>query len=239
VKILIVDDEPLARARLRRLLAQLRPQAQLLEAADGGSALALVDAEHPELLLLDVRMPGQDGLAVAAALAERAAPPAVVFCTAYDEYALQALDNRAIGYLLKPVREADLRRALDNAVRLNSAQIAALRGEDGRRDIVSVGHRGLQTLPFADIRCFVAEDKYVRALAPQGEILVNDTLKDLEAEFGARLLRVHRNALVARAHLCGLRREGGSWVAELQGVDLRPQVSRRHLSGLKAALLGG
>lgn len=238
MKILIVDDEPLARARLRRLLERLRPRAQLLEAGDGAAALALVEAQEPELLLLDVRMPGEDGLALAARLARVEAPPAVVFCTAYDEYALQALDHRAIAYLLKPVREGELERALLSAVRLNRAQLAALQGEGGRRDIVSAGHRGLETLPAAEVRCFVAEDKYVRAVAPQGEILISDTLKELETEFGARLLRVHRNALVARAHLCALRREGQGWVAELAGVALRPQVSRRHLAGIKAALGG-
>ena len=238
MKILIVDDEPLARARLRRFLDRLRPEAQLLEACDGAAALAMVEQQQPDLLLLDVRMPGKDGVAVAAELAQRAEPPAVVFCTAYDEYALQAFDHQAIAYLLKPVREAELARALDNAVRLNRVQLAALQGDAGRREIVSAGHRGLETLSVEDIRCFVAEDKYVRAVAAQGDMLISESLKDLESEFASRLLRVHRNALVARAHLRALRRDTEGWAVELEGVSLRPQVSRRHLAAIKAAITG-
>jgi two-component system response regulator AlgR len=146
-------------------------------------------------------MPGRDGIDVAAALASQAEAPAVVFCTAYDEYALQALNQQAMAYLLKPVREEDLERALASAVRVNRAQLAALRDDaPGRAEITSSGHSSVQTLPVADIRCFVAEDKYLRAVAPQGEMLISEALKDLEQEFGGRFLRVHRNALVrARA----------------------------------------
>jgi two-component system response regulator AlgR len=237
LRILIVDDEPLARDRLRRLLEHLRPEARISEARNGDEALAQVRSEQPELVLLDVRMPGRDGIDVAAALASQAEAPAVVFCTAYDEYALQALNQQAMAYLLKPVREEDLERALASAVRVNRAQLAALRDDaPGRAEITSSGHSSVQTLPVADIRCFVAEDKYLRAVAPQGEMLISEALKDLEQEFGGRFLRVHRNALVARAHLTRLRRSGAAWVAELDGVSEAPVVSRRHLARLRAVL---
>lgn len=240
MKVLIVDDEPLARDRLRRLMLRLRPQARLLEAGNGREALAVVDQSDPELVLLDVRMPEMDGVAVATQLATLPRPPAVIFCTAYDEYALEALNQNAIAYLLKPVREAALQRALENAVRINRAQLAALRGDSGgRSEICSSSHHGVAALAVDDIRCFLAEDKYLRAVAPEEEILINETLKDLEREFGDRFLRVHRNALVARRHLRRLRRTASGWVVELTGVDPAPAVSRRHLAAIKAAIAAG
>ena len=117
MKILLVDDEPLARDRLRRLLQRLRPEAEVIEAGSGEDALALLAREDPSLVLLDVRMPGMDGIEVAAALDRLPAPPAVIFCTAYDEYALDALRHQAVAYLLKPVRETELARALATAGR--------------------------------------------------------------------------------------------------------------------------
>ncbi|HBM83567.1 MAG TPA: DNA-binding response regulator [Halieaceae bacterium] len=242
MKVLLVDDEPLARERLRRLLQRLRPEACVIEADSGEAALALLAKEDPALVLLDVRMPGMDGIEVAAAMDRLPAPPAVIFCTAYDEYALDALRHQAVAYLLKPVRESELARALATAGRVNRVQLAALSdGEPaGRSQVSSQGHRGLETLPIADIRCFIAEQKYVTAIAPGRELLIQDALKDLEQEFAADFLRVHRNALVARRHIQRLRRDtDGGWSVELDGVALRPQVSRRHLAALKARLQQG
>jgi two-component system response regulator AlgR len=247
VKVLVVDDEALARERLLRLLGRLRPEARCLQAADGEQALALVDRENPDLLLLDIRMPGLDGIEVATRLDAMASPPAVIFCTAYDEYALQALQHQAVAYLLKPVREADLTRALVAAGRVNRVQLASLReqgpaGETpaapGRSRVSSQTHRGLETMPVAEIRCFVAEQKYVTACSPAGELLIPDTLKDLEREFGGRFLRVHRNALVACEHIERLARDdSGVWHVVLRGVEMRPAVSRRHLAQAKQQLL--
>ncbi|HAN28041.1 MAG TPA: DNA-binding response regulator [Haliea salexigens] len=242
MKVLLVDDEPLARERLRRLLQRLRPEACVIEADSGETALALLAKEDPALVLLDVRMPGMDGIEVAAAMDRLPAPPAVIFCTAYDEYALEALRHQAVAYLLKPVRESELARALATAGRVNRVQLAALSdGEPaGRSQVSSQGHRGLETLPIADVRCFIAEQKYVTAVAPGRELLIQDALKDLEQEFAAEFLRVHRNALVARRHIQRLRRDTeGGWSVELDGVDLRPQVSRRHLAAVKARLQQG
>ncbi|MBM69589.1 MAG: DNA-binding response regulator [Haliea sp.] len=242
MKILLVDDEPLARDRLRRLLQRLRPEAEVIEAGSGEDALALLAREDPSLVLLDVRMPGMDGIEVAAALDRLPAPPAVIFCTAYDEYALDALRHQAVAYLLKPVRETELARALATAGRVNRVQLAALSdGEPaGRTQVSSQGHRGLETLPIAEVRCFIAGQKYVTAVAPERELLIQDALKDLEQEFATDFLRVHRNALVARRYIRRLRRDaGGSWSVELDGVALRPQVSRRHLADVKARLQQG
>ena len=242
-----MDDEALARERLLRLLGRLRPETRCLQAADGEQALALVERENPDLLLLDIRMPGLDGIEVATRLDAMASPPAVIFCTAYDEYALQALQHQAVAYLLKPVREADLTRALVAAGRVNRVQLASLREQGsaagtpaaaGRSRVSSQTHRGLETMPVAEIRCFVAEQKYVTACSPEGELLIPDTLKDLEREFGARFLRVHRNALVACEYIERLARDdSGVWHVVLRGVELRPAVSRRHLALAKQQLL--
>lgn len=239
MKVLIVDDEPLARERLQRLLGRVRPDCECRSADSGEAALVELARFEADLILLDVRMPGMGGLALAARLAEQEQPPAVVFCTAYDEYALDALRHQAVAYLLKPVREVELAQALTHAGRVNRAQVAALREEPagGRRQVSSQGHRGLETLPVAEIRCLVAEQKYVTAYAADRELLLPDSLKDLEQEFGDRFLRVHRNALVALAYVRRLVRDQEGWCVELEGTSLRPAVSRRHLAGVKERLL--
>jgi two-component system response regulator AlgR len=239
VKILLVDDESLARQRLCRLLQKLRPGAELLQAENGIEALRQVREQQPEIILLDIRMPELDGVAVAEQLTREESPPAVIFCTAFDEYALDALRNQAVAYLLKPVRERELERALEGAVRINRAQLQAIGFSDsGRQEVVSAGHRGVETLPVDQVRCFLAEDKYVRACSPQGDILIMDSLKELESEFAGCFLRVHRNALVALEHVLRLRRGEGGWIVELDGVAPRPAVSRRHLAEFKAAFKG-
>lgn len=238
MKILVVDDEPLARERLLRLLARIQPSATCLQAGDGVAAIALVATESPDLVLLDIRMPGKDGIEVATELDVLDSPPAIVFCTAYDEYALQALQHQAVAYLLKPVRQAELEQALASASRVNRLQLASLRSGGGPRSTVSSQtHRGIESLPIADIRCFLAEQKYVTAVAAGQELLIPDTLKDLEQEFGQSFVRTHRNALVALAYIERLVRDDKGWWVELQGVAQRPMVSRRHLAEVKERLL--
>ncbi len=244
MKILVVDDEPLARDRLQRLVAKLRPEARCLQAADGVAALELARRESPDLVLLDIRMPGMDGIEVAGRFGSLEHPPAVLFCTAYDEYALQALQQHAAAYLLKPVRSADLARALDAAGKVNRVQLAALQDatalgqSSGRNSVSSQGHRGVETMPVEDIRCFLAEQKYVTAVGPHGELMLTESLKDLEAEFGQRFLRVHRNALVALEYVVKLERDPGiGWHVVLDGVEHRPAISRRHLAEAKQRLL--
>tara|TARA_R110001599_G_scaffold351822_1_gene584711 strand:+ start:40639 stop:41388 length:750 start_codon:yes stop_codon:yes gene_type:complete len=249
VKILVVDDEALARERLLRLLEKSDPGVQCWQASNGAQALALVRTHSPDLLLLDVRMPGMSGIELATKLETEEQPPAVIFCTAYDEYALEALQHQAAAYLLKPVRERDLTRALATAGRLNRVQLAAL-VELGNVDagavpierglLASQTHRGVETMPVVDVRCLLAEQKYVTAHSPSGELLIPDTLKELEREFGQRFLRVHRNALVAVAHVVRLERdEQGPWYVVLNDVSQKPMVSRRHLTEVKQRLVAG
>jgi two-component system response regulator AlgR len=238
VRILVVDDEPLARERLLRLLEKVRPGARVEEAGNGVQALEVVASLQPELVLLDIRMPGMDGIAVASELQNLREPPAIIFCTAYDQYALQAMDHQAVAYLLKPVREEKLRDVLARAGRLNRLQLAALQGgEPGRSHLVSESRRGVETTPVDEVRCFIAEQKYVRAVHPGGSLLLSESLKELEEEFSGRFLRVHRNALVSLAHIDGLGRgTDDSWFVELDGIEERPAVSRRHLPEVKETL---
>ena len=252
MKILVVDDEQLARERLLRLLHRLQPAANCWQAASGEQALVLVERHQPDLLLLDVRMPGMSGIDLAARLDEQAQPPAVIFCTAFDQYALEALQHQAVAYLIKPVREAELARALAGAGRVNRVQLASLAavatpqeaGEHAsgapRTHLVSQTHRGVETMPVTDVRCLLAEQKYVTACSPTAQLLIPDTLKELEQEYGERFVRVHRNALVARAHIVRLQRdEDGTWYVVLDGVEQRPAISRRHLAEVKQRLVAG
>lgn len=244
MRILVVDDEPLARERLVRLLQRLRPDDELREAADGDEAIAVARAFGPDLVLLDVRMPGRDGIEAAAELDTLDNPPAIAFCTAYDEYALQAFQYHAVAYLLKPVRAADLAECLRSAGRVNRAQLARLQAspdatpDDGER-VSSHTHRGFESLSLKEIRCFIAEDKYVSAITPDSELTLSETLKELEERFDDRFVRIHRNALVALGHIERLERcKDGGWQVRLRDCDLKPAISRRHLSAVKRRFSG-
>ncbi len=238
MKILLVDDEPLARERLLRLLKKVRPGAEILQASSGVVAVNMVRETVPDLIFLDIRMPAMDGLEVASQLDTLEQAPAVIFCTAYDEYALEALKHQAVAYLLKPVRQAELVKALERAGRVNRMQLATLRGSGlARTQVSSQTHRGLETVALRDIECFLAEDKYVSAYTASGSLLIPDPLKDLESEFSHEFVRVHRNALVSLRHMLRLvRDDSGSWCVVLSGLGLRPGVSRRHLADAKKRL---
>jgi two-component system response regulator AlgR len=239
MKVLIVDDEPLARARLRRLLDGIADVQVVGEADNGERALAAAMHWQPQVVLMDIRMPGMDGLSAARELSQQPAPPAVVFCTAYDDYAVEAFDTNAIGYLLKPVKQDKLAQALAKAARLGHAQLAALPGigAPARSHISAKSRRGVELVAMAEVRYFIADHKYVTVYHCDGELLIDDTLKELEDEFGARLLRVHRNALVVVEHIQGLERvELGQFRIKLGGLGHGPQVSRRHLPAVRRAL---
>ncbi|MDX9875732.1 MAG: LytTR family DNA-binding domain-containing protein, partial [Spongiibacteraceae bacterium] len=213
------------------------------EAGNGDEALRACRALQPQLVLLDIRMPGRDGMAVARELAGWEQAPAVVFCTAYDEYAVDAFEANAIGYLLKPVNRDKLAQALQKARRLSAAELESVaepRPAAARRLHISArSRRGVELLPVEEARYFIADHKYVTVIHPGGELLIDDTLKELEQEFAPELLRVHRNALVALAHVQGLERvEAGQYRVRLAGVDQGPVVSRRHLPTVKKVLTG-
>jgi two-component system response regulator AlgR len=241
MNVLIVDDEPLARERLARLVGQLDGY-RVLEpgAGNGEEALALIDSLKPDIVLLDIRMPGLDGLQVAARLCEREAPPAVIFCTAHDEFALEAFQVSAVGYLVKPVRLEALEEALKKAERPNRVQLAALGrpAEDHAAPRSHIGARtrkGIDLIPLEQVIYFIADHKYVTLRHEHGEVLLDEPLKALEEEFGPRFVRIHRNALVARDRIERLQRTAlGHFQLYLRGLgDEALTVSRRHVAGVR------
>jgi len=242
MKVLIVDDEPLARRRLASLLAGIAGVEVVGEAADGQNALVAVDHHDPELVLLDIRMPGIDGLEVARRLALRDEPPAVVFCTAYDEHALAAFDAEAVDYLLKPVRRERLLGALERVRRFNgeiAAPAASTVGEAKRqRSHICARVRGeMKLVAISAVTHFLADAKYVEVHYDGGSVLIEDSLVSLEEEFGDRFVRVHRNCLVARERIDGLGKNGaGETVVRLRGSGECVEVSRRNLPQLRRLL---
>lgn len=236
MKVLIVDDEQLARQRLGRMVDDLDGYSVAGEAANGRLALEQAQQVAPDVVLLDIRMPGMDGLEAARHLSELPEPPAVIFCTAYEEHAVQAFDLQAVGYLLKPVRRDKLRDALSKAQRVNKAQLAALGGTDEQRrtHISARTRRGIELIAFEDVRYFQADQKYVTVRFVGGEVIIDETLRELEQEFAGHVLRIHRNCLVATAHIERLERGGpGQSQIHLRGVDEPLDVSRRHLSAVR------
>lgn len=242
MNIVIVDDEPLARDRLRRMVSALPGHQIVGQAGNGQEAIQVCEKTTPDVVLMDVRMPGMDGLAAAQHLAELDMPPAVIFCTAYDDYAVEAFSSQAMGYLLKPVKQEELAAALNRVRRLTKAQLAELQHNHqvpsgGRTHITSKNRRGIDLVPVAEIRLFQADHKYVTAYFSDGEALLDETLKELEDEFDGRFVRIHRNALIAVSHIEGLERNtDGQYHVRLTGIDIRPQVSRRHVSALRKLL---
>lgn len=245
MRILIVDDESLARDRLKRILLEQNEHEVLGEASNGQEALQKIDALHPDVVLLDIRMPGIDGLEVARHLVGMDEPPAVIFTTAYDEYALEAFKVHAVDYLLKPVRPERLSEALQKALKPNKVQWKSLnRKEDGtpkaRTHISSRTRRGIVLVPIGEIYYFRAEHKYVTVRHKEGEVLIEDTLKELETEFGERFLRVHRNCLVSMEHIQALEKNSsGQPCIRLRGVDETLDVSRRHVAKVRQIMSGG
>jgi len=248
VTVLIADDEPLARERLVRLIEKLAGYRLLQPSAcNGHEALELAQRLQPDVLLLDIRMPGLDGLQVAQQLCEREQAPAVIFCTAFDAFAVEAFKVSATGYLVKPVREEQLATALKNVARLNRAQLCALmdahsgnddeKNSDARSHINVQSHRGLELIALNTVFCFIAEQKYVTLRHEGGEALLDEPLKVLEEEFGERFVRIHRNALVARnrierLHRCPL----GQFQLYLRGLAEPLSVSRRHVAQLRSLM---
>ena len=242
MKVLIVDDEPLARDRLQRMVAAVTGYSVVGQAGNGQEAVDLAQRTSPDIVFMDVRMPGMDGLAAAQHLADLDVPPAVIFCTAYDDYAVEAFSSQAVGYLLKPVKKEELASALSRARKVNKAQLAELQQSPGipyggRTHITSRNRRGIDLVPVAEIRMFQADHKYVTAYYGEGEALLDETLKELEDEFEGCFVRIHRNALASIPHIEGMDRSSeGQYYLRLNGIDIRPQVSRRHVSALRKLL---
>lgn len=245
MKVLIVDDEPPARERLRQIVEDIDGYEVAGVAATGEEALRLVSAASPDIILLDIRMPGMDGIETARHLNKLEVPPAVVFTTAYDQYAIDAFEARAIGYVLKPVRRARLEGALAHASRLARSSLQLLGdGIGGKRLHVCAGSRDrLLLISIADIDFFCADQKYVAVHHDDGVSLIDDSLKSLEEEFADEFVRIHRGVLVAVARIESLARmsDGRLRVALRNGShhdDKQLIISRRHIADVRRRLKG-
>lgn len=242
MKVMVVDDEPLARSRLVRLLENLGGCEVVAEAGNGAQAVEQWQQHRPDVVLMDIRMPVMDGLNAARELAGEDEPPAVIFCTAYDDYAVQAFDANAVGYLLKPVNQTKLADALAKAQKLNRVQLNSLAGQNAeqRSHISARSLRGVTLIAITDVRYCVADQKYVTVYYVQdgqlAEVLIDEPLRDLESSFADQLVRVHRSALVSVAHLQGLEKTALGFRVKLAGVAEGPLVSRRHLAALRSLM---
>ena len=238
MKVLIVDDEAPARTRLQDMVGDLEHYEVCGLAANGSEAVEMASQHQPDVILMDIRMPGMDGLEAAHHLQAMEQPPAIVFTTAYNDYALQAFDMHAVDYLLKPVRQERLLEALLHAQRMSRVQIAALDAAEehpSARDRICARVRGnLQLIPVEDIRYFQADQKYVTVCTGELSVLIEETLKALEDEFADAFVRIHRNALVARHYITGMDKDDEGRVRVcLADVDTPLEVSRRHTAQIR------
>jgi len=248
MRVLIVDDEAPARDRLRQLVDDLDGYEVAGEAANGNEAVELAAAGKPDIVLLDIRMPGLDGIEAAHHMNASENPPAIVFTTAYDQYAIDAFDASAIGYVLKPVRRSRLEKALAQASRLAHStleDVAAAPGVESRRDHVCarIGER-LRLIPIDDIDYFRADQKYVAVHHSDGIDLIDESLKSLEEAFGDRFVRIHRSALAATAKIETLEKTpDGKCRVVLRGLSQDDDdgliISRRHVADVRRRLKGG
>jgi len=239
MNVLIVDDEQLARQRLRHMLSSMDYKV-IGEAETGEQALKQSQLNHPDIVLMDIRMPGMDGLEAASYINRLDNPPAIIFTTAYSDHALSAFESHAVDYLLKPIKQDLLLKALEAAKRVTRAQLSNLRvnKDEGARSKICVKTRGaLELVPIEDIVYFKADQKYVTLRTADHEYLIEEALKSLETEFANRFLRIHRNALVAIDRINGLakNKEGHACITFTEIDDLL-EVSRRHLPDIRSRL---
>lgn len=234
LNILIIDDEKPARDRLRRLLEPMPDYSVAGEAVNGNEALDRIRETSPDILLLDISMPGMDGMSLAHLLQEGGASPAIIFCTAYQDQALRAFEVEAVDYVVKPVRAERLQKALEKAARYLGD--SAEHEEDKHFLRSTVGGKVVLT-PVGRVICLVAEDKYTTVVHENGTTVVDESLTELENCYPSVFFRIHRNALISRRHLRGLERTpDGQTQVLLSGTERKPEVSRRNVSSLRKFL---
>ena len=242
--VLVVDDEPLARARLRTLLNSCTAPDAMVggEAANAAQAMELMCRTTFDAVLLDVNMPGADGLALARSMRSLPQPPAVVFVTAHAEHAVTAFELEAADYLTKPVRLERLQTALQKVERMRSAHNGS--ASPAEQETLLIQDRGrTERVPLAEVLYFKAELKYITVRTAAKSYILDASLAELEERHAAQFLRVHRNALVARRAVRALEKhfdpeEGEGWAVRLNGIDELLAVSRRQLAAVREALAG-
>ena len=233
LNILIADDEAPARNRMRDLLSDIEHVAVVAEAKNGKEAIDLALQTKPDLMLLDIRMPVMDGIEAAQHAQKIEPKPHIIFTTAFDAYAIKAFDLNAIDYLLKPIRLERLQTAINKAHALKPAQIAALKPLQKTRTHLSIHERGrVLLIPIETIIYLRAELKYITVRTAEREYLIEESLTNLEAEFGGRFIRLHRNCLVAPPFIAGYEKRlnqdnEAQWVALLKNINETVNISRR------------
>ena len=244
LKVLIVDDEVLARARLRTLLGECTDPPASVEGEADNAAQAMAHVQHHsvDVVLLDVHMPGADGLTLARALQALPDPPAVVFVTAHTEHAVQAFELDAADYLTKPVRLARLQESLQKIERIR--QYKRRLEPDLAEEAMVIQERGrTERVPLSEVLYLKAELKYITVRTAARTYLLEASLSDLEEKYKPRFLRVHRNALIARGAVRALEKhldpqEGEGWAVRLHGLDELLLVSRRQLAAVREVMAG-
>ena len=233
IKVLIADDEPLARARIKRLLAAYEGCTIVGEASNGEQAIELCKQLQPDLVMLDINMPKQSGLEVAAELKQFSIPPAVMFLTAHSEHALTAFELAVDGYLVKPVSEQALAKAMAQLSKLNRTQVTAPENNYISYQLAGV----IRRVNVDDVVCCIAEQKYTRVVFFEGEALVEQSLKQLEQTYPLQLLRIHRNTLVNKQHIVSLNSpSSGGHTVTMKQYEEPLTVSRRELKNVKAVM---
>ena len=240
LKALVVDDEALARARMRTLLSDCKtPAVQCMgEAANAVQAMEMLQHQVVDVALIDIHMPGADGLTLARSLQSLPQGPALIFVTAHAEHAVQAFDLEAVDYLTKPVRLERLQSALQKVERYIQSR-RGLEANFAQEDVLIIQERGrTERIPVQQILYFKAELKYVTVRTASRSYILDGSLNELEEKHRADFVRIHRNALIARRAVRSLEKhfdaeEGEGWAVRLNGVDELLAVSRRQLAAVR------
>lgn len=240
LKALVVDDESLARTRMRTLLGDCRqPSVQCVgEAANAVQAMALLQHQNVDVALVDIHMPGADGLTLARSLQALAQAPALIFVTAHTEHAVEAFELEAVDYLTKPVRLERLQQALQKVERLMQSRRGVVTN-GVQEEVLIIQERGrTERIPVQQILYFKAELKYVTVRTASRSYILDGSLNELEEKYGSDFVRIHRNALIARRAVRALEKhfdaeEGEGWAVRLNGVDELLAVSRRQLAAVR------
>ena len=242
MKLLIADDEPLARERIKSLLYDIDKSIEIADVSNGLEVLEQLSDFNPDIILMDIKMPGMDGLEAAQQISQLANPPAIIFTTAYDQFALKAFDTQAVAYLLKPIRKEELKNKLDACYNLTKTQLQISMPITDLRTHISICTKNQTSkIELINICYFCADQKYVKVVYYQEdklkESLIDDTLKQLEADFQNSFVRVHHKTLVKINLLEKLTHQSdGKYMLKLKNSDNLIEVSRRHISEVRRLL---
>ena len=241
MRVLIVDDEKLARSRLQAILAGCctLPELQISEAADALQAMRILEQQPIDLIFLDIHMPGASGLSLAREIRHLPQVPQIIFVTAHAEHALQAFDLDAIDYLTKPISSARLQKALEKVSRVQQAREQMAQAPEKTLIIHDRGR--MLRVPLAEVLYFKAELKYITVRTAQATYILDGSLTEIEQDYGAGFMRVHRNALVAKRAITALEKHhdeeyGEGWAVRLQGIAEPIAISRRQLVNVRSAI---